>query len=233
MISVASNLMDVAKRLDKYSRQIPFATSLGMNRTAIKVQRFLVDKQLPSKLKLRNQWWRPGTKYGVNVNFSRKDNLVADVFSKAPWLRLVEHGGQKLPLKRHSAKGNTIGAFNIVPIIGGARQSEMQRIDSRNFPGRGNQKVFFAKKLKGVFMLGTFRTNKHGRRRVVGDKNKFDANWGDEVIRPKLTLLWSFTQKSIRVKPILKFQESGQRVWNENIGEEMEKALDHAFKTAF
>lgn len=78
-------------------KQVAYAASKAINRTAIEVQNHEVSKELPKKLKLRSAWFKPRTRYGVNIKFSNKTRLFAKIGSQAPWLTLVEHGGIKRP----------------------------------------------------------------------------------------------------------------------------------------
>lgn len=87
------------QKLQSIAKQVPFATSKAINATAIKVQAHEVNTVLPASLKLRGQWYKPRTRFGINIQFSNKRNLVAVVGSRANWLALVESGGKKHPTK--------------------------------------------------------------------------------------------------------------------------------------
>ena len=98
MLKIEVNGLDgVTRFLKSAQKQIAFATSRALNRTAIEVQKQEIGKELPGKLKIRSQWFKPGTKYGVNIRFANKRNLEAVVGSQAPWLLLVDQGGTKRP----------------------------------------------------------------------------------------------------------------------------------------
>lgn len=100
MINLQVNgIADVKRLLSTVNRQVAFAASKALNKTAEAVQKHEVTRELPDHLKLRGQWWKPRTKYGVNIKFARKNNLVAVVGSQADWLRLVDTGGTKTPPK--------------------------------------------------------------------------------------------------------------------------------------
>ncbi len=101
MLKIEVNGLDgVTRFLRSAQKQIAFATSRALNRTAIEVQKQEIGKELPGKLKIRSQWFKPGTKYGVNIRFANKRNLEAVVGSQAPWLLLVDQGGTKHPPKK-------------------------------------------------------------------------------------------------------------------------------------
>jgi len=188
-------VLDSMRRIQK---QIPFAVSQAINATALDVQKFEYEKQLPSKLTLRNQWAKPRSKFGVNVlRFARKDAHIAEVGSRAPWLASHEEGATLTPKSK----------VRLVPIIGGARATKTAKVNRRLKPRKGNAKVFFHPTFHGVFRL------------VGRGKNK------------RLQMLFS-TIKKARVKPRLKFVESGEahvrRVYNEHF----DTALAAAMATA-
>lgn len=82
------------KLLARYASQIPFAVSVALNKTADKVTEAEVV-ELKQRFKLRREWYKRGTRFGVNVTPSNKANLTARVFSKAPWLIQQDEGGNK------------------------------------------------------------------------------------------------------------------------------------------
>lgn len=92
-------IADVKRLLSTVNRQVAFAASKALNKTAEAVQNHEVTRELPDHLKLRGQWFKPRTKYGINIRFARRNNLVAVVGSQADWLRLVDVGGTKTPPK--------------------------------------------------------------------------------------------------------------------------------------
>lgn len=101
MLKVDVNgLSALTRSIKNVQKQIAFAASRALNKTAIEVQKHEIGKELPGKLKIRSQWFKPGTKYGVNIRFANKANLKAVVGSQAPWLLLVDQGGVKHPPKK-------------------------------------------------------------------------------------------------------------------------------------
>ena len=53
-------------------KQVAYAASKAINRTAIEVQNHEVSKELPGSLKIRSPWLKPRTKFGVNIRFASK-----------------------------------------------------------------------------------------------------------------------------------------------------------------
>lgn len=101
MTSLQINGLGEALRFVKNAqKQVAYAASKAINRTAIEVQNHEVSKELPGSLKIRSPWLKPRTKFGVNIRFASKAKLFASVGSQAPWLALVEKGGTKLPPRK-------------------------------------------------------------------------------------------------------------------------------------
>lgn len=94
-------IAETARFVKNVQKQVAFAASRAINRTAIEVQNHEVQKELPKSLKIRSPWLKPRTKFGVNIRFSSKARLFATVGSQAPWLALVEKGGIKLPPNKY------------------------------------------------------------------------------------------------------------------------------------
>jgi len=96
-------ISETLNTLKNVQKQVNYASSKALNNLAKNVQRMEITDELPHSLKLRSQWFKPGTKYGVNIKFSSKTNLVAVVGSQANWLNLVERGGSKKPTGNRKA----------------------------------------------------------------------------------------------------------------------------------
>lgn len=91
--------MEAAQRkIKSIPRQAKFAASKANNDLALDIQEHEVKTQLPSKLTLRSKgtpWYKPGTRFGINIKFASISNLTAIVGSRADWLKLQEEGGTK------------------------------------------------------------------------------------------------------------------------------------------
>lgn len=87
---------------DLQRKQIPFATAQALTATAEDVRAEIV-KGLSEKFTLRKNWWRPGTRYGFNVKKARRNDLVAEVFTRAPWMVDHETGATRRPKGRNLA----------------------------------------------------------------------------------------------------------------------------------
>lgn len=92
-IGVKSTLDSLINSLDAFSpEQFPFAVSRALNRTAEQA-RDEVKAAIPGEFILRRNWIRMGIRYRPAL----KDNLVALVFSRDPFMARQEYGGEKRP----------------------------------------------------------------------------------------------------------------------------------------
>lgn len=151
-VALLHNTTDVIGSAKQIQKQIPFALSKALNATGLDVQKFAYEKQLPSKLTIRNQWAKPRSKYGINMlKFATKTSLTAEVGSRAPWLDSQERGATIRPK----------GKFRIVPIVGtAARTTKSAKVPRRLKPSKSGGSVFFVKRYQAF------------ARRVGGSRNK-------------------------------------------------------------
>lgn len=102
-INIKVDAQPALKHLDAVARkQIPYATSLALNRTSEKARdKFL--GVLSQRITLRTSWWKARNRFGFNVQPSHKrtwPNLFTIIYTRAPWMTLHETGGIKKPMKR-------------------------------------------------------------------------------------------------------------------------------------
>lgn len=99
MINIAAQ---ISNELDAIAaKQVPFATSLALNRTAAGA-RDVVRANLPKRFRLRNTW----TARGIQAKPSTKRNLVA-VLTAPGYMRIQEDGGVKHPSASRMLAGPT------------------------------------------------------------------------------------------------------------------------------
>jgi hypothetical protein len=79
------------RKVTSIQRQIRFAEAQALNDTAKDVQGFEAQKEI-QKLTVRRPWWKPGTRFGINIKFATRDRLVSVIGSQADWLREQEQG---------------------------------------------------------------------------------------------------------------------------------------------
>lgn len=79
-------------------KQIVFGASRAINDTLTRTQAAII-KELPEDFEIRDAWWTPGRKYGINVRFASASRLEGSVGTNADWLLEAEgyHGGIKRP----------------------------------------------------------------------------------------------------------------------------------------
>lgn len=95
--------LDATKaNLSNLQKQIPFATALALTRTAKEVQREEIA-HIRNAFTVRGSWLREGGRFGVGIVPASKENLVAVVESRAPWLEAHEAGMVRTPEGAHFA----------------------------------------------------------------------------------------------------------------------------------
>lgn len=192
---------DVPQFLGKIPAQVRYAASRTLQIVTSETQQFITQQHLPEKLTLRNRWFKPGTRFGVNRQMSWKgkpediDKMSASVSSKAPWLVAQERGEVKQPKNK----------FLTIPVVGSpARPSESSKVVSRMKPRNEPKGMMFIEKLGGWF------------RKIGGKRN------------PRLQMLFAAASKA-RVKPRTHFEEEGtkkaEQSWASNWKWELYKAL--------
>lgn len=95
-IHVTVDTREVDRLLRGMEKQIPFTTSVAINKTAENIRDEII-KTLPNKFTLRTSWWKPRTRYGFNVKPSNKRYLTAEVYTRAPWMISHEYGEIRRP----------------------------------------------------------------------------------------------------------------------------------------
>jgi hypothetical protein len=95
-------LEPTTKYISDLAKQIPFATALALTRTAKEVQRDEIA-HIRNAFTVRGSWLREGGKFGVGITPASKENLVAVVESRAPWLEAHEEGTTRTPEGSHFA----------------------------------------------------------------------------------------------------------------------------------
>src|SRR4030042_5200393 len=188
----------------KAGKQLPFAISLAVNKTAEAVRLFEIETQIPSRLTVRNKWplSRGPNAPGVQTKHGNKLNPSATVGSSAWFLEGVERGAQKMP--RNKAV--------MVPEKG-IRQTQKRLVASKNKPQAllaktGSKKAFFLPSASGPVLFTRIGPG------------------------PRDLKAWFFGKPSTQIRPILDFEESGEahvkRIYQQMFGE----ALGQALKTA-
>lgn len=200
---LVSNLDTLAKK------ELPFATAKGLSDIGRAVQAEIINT-LPQKFTIRRNWYAPNTPYGIKLTMATKTNLVATVFTKAPWLPLQEYGGIKqinnkrlaIPFLYHS--GMKPG------VVFGAKHTKRDLIQAKDKPRNLGAGAFELKTKNGNTLLAQ-RTGK-GKRSV-------------------LRILYSLEQQAT-IKPRLSFEETATKVVNQVYAEKMIAALEYAIKTS-
>lgn len=93
-IGVKSNIDKLVASLSAFDeRQLPYTIARALTATAKESQEQVVAA-MPSEFILRRDW----IVKGIRVQPAKKDNLVAIIYSRDPFMARQEYGGQKIPM---------------------------------------------------------------------------------------------------------------------------------------
>lgn len=202
-------ITDLLKNMRKFKDQIPFAESRALNSMTLKIQAFEV-KRMPRVFRIRKNWAKAGTKFGVKAKFSNKRNLEVSIFSKAPWLKQQEEGGTK----RGTQKTPLVGKNKLL-----MPSKEIRKKKSRLIPKRFSPAKLLAKPKKNrVFFVDT-----PGGGLILQRKGKGKSS--------KVRVLF-FVEDQARIPAILKFEASGERIAKKIYPREFQVAIKKAMATA-
>lgn len=206
----------VSKLNSLQQNQIPFATSRAVNALAYEVQRDTINRLLPSKFNLRNDWWRPGRKTGVNFfkSHKRQKPIKAIVNTLAPFMELQETGGEKQPRPGH--------AFIPIPTYNAQPDKKQMIRPNRRFKalvtgGKGGRRTLAH---KGNVWLETLRQK--GPRVAV--------RLLDDARLPIATMYVGKT--SVTIKPRFGFRENAGKIVERNFHTIFEREMAQAIATA-
>lgn len=152
-ISIQSDIKKATRALGRLSKQIPFAASVAMNKTATKIQQV---ERAAMKRELDNP--RPATVKGIRVMRSNKRNLEAAVFvipAIDRFLRYQVQGGTRRPDGRAiSVPVNTrLNKYGNIP---GRRSGKIAKLMNRPDTFSGT-----VKGVPGLYQRGKGRSRHH------------------------------------------------------------------------
>lgn len=144
-----------AELSDIGASQVPFATSLALNKTARDARGGVQDTVLPTRFTLRQPAWM---KRNIRVTNSTKTALVAVVSDSYLAMGLQETGGTKIPY----------GKYLAVPLTG-ARPTPRALIDPANLPKAVMARGGF---IRGNIMYDVVRKPDTKRKLIAGFFNQ-------------------------------------------------------------
>jgi hypothetical protein len=89
-------------RIRNLPKQLRYATAVALTKSAEAAQASILART-NEVFTIRKNWLTPGYRFGINRKAARKDDLYAEVYTRAPWMFLHEEGGIRLPRKEHLA----------------------------------------------------------------------------------------------------------------------------------
>lgn len=205
-------------------RQVPFAMSLALNRTAEEIQT-AQRGELRSNFTIRRPWVEQGVKI-ARQNRSTKEKLSVsiEIDPSRSFLTKFEAGGTKTPRGRsitvpHGAKRNKSDV-----IQKGERPRSFQFVQAASSL---KTRTTIYKGLKRTFMIQ--RPDGSGLiLRRMGRRGKGPAH---SMRDPRLKVLYILTP-SAQLKPSLEFYSTGRRIAGERFMVNMNGFLAHAISTA-
>jgi hypothetical protein len=210
MITIKANVDEFVAHLTDTSRtQVPFATSLTLNRCADESVN-ASKKSLPSKFIVRNNW----ISKGFRTTYASKTNLVTTISHLDPFMSLQEYGGRKDPLNANSVA---------VPI--GARPTPTALTPQSKWPGRISRRFIIEKNGLVMEFARSGRKSK-GKRR----KKHLDRRAGPRQRDPNLKLMYVF-KKSVPIAPKLGLTDTIKQTFDSRFGINFNGFLEYAVST--
>ncbi len=205
---ITTNIREVLRQVENLSaRQIPFATSLALTRTAQAIQAD-VRQDLSQRFVIRRDW----ISRGIRIRPASKTNLRAEVGSVDPFMARQELGGVK------TAKG---GGSVSIPLVqgqggpGGARKT----ITTVTPPSRWPKAMLS----RPGYFVGPTRSGKTGLWQRQGGRGK--------NARRRIRLMYVF-QQGVRVKARWGFRGRAEAMVARRFPGEWAKAMAEAMATA-
>jgi len=97
MISIKTNADDVIRKCNAFgSKQLPYSFARALTKTAQDVQAEVI-RTLPGRFTLRTKWYQKNTPFGFKIEMAKPKNLIAKIFTKAPWIIEHEKGAVRIP----------------------------------------------------------------------------------------------------------------------------------------
>ena len=91
-----------AAKIRNLPKQLRYATAVALTRSVEQAQDAILFRTR-DVFTIRKNWLTPGYKFGINRKAARKDDLTAEVYTRAPWMLRHEEGGLKFPKGEHLA----------------------------------------------------------------------------------------------------------------------------------
>lgn len=209
----------VSQLTDLEKLQIPFAESRAVNALAYSIQRDTINRLLPERFNLRNDWWKPGRKTGVNYFPSNKrqfPNIQAVVNTLAWFMEKQETGGVKTP--------PTGEAFVAIPTYNAQPDKKQLIRSNRTFKQLVNGRANGRRTLK--------HRGNHWITSLKGGRPSVAVRLLDKFRLPVAVMY--IGKSSVKIRPRFGFRDNAKRIidqdWQEVFNRELQHALDTAIK---
>ena len=224
-MAIESNIQEIIKGLDDLGRkQLPFAESLALNRTALIAQNAIkhkIDKDFNVTSK---SWNKVGGKFGIKKKAATKRNTEVTIFIPDinTWIEDHEAGdlrtGMQLIPTREFRKRYKLKTNKAVKKKASLLLSDKSK--NRIFEATINGERYIMQRLKGKI---------DGKRRPRSKKT-------GRLLKPKKILRRDavplfLIKEQVKEKARLGFYETITKVFEKNIEKEFGKAFDYAIRT--
>lgn len=222
-----------AKALTNTARQIPFALSLGLNRTALDIQRRQVE-HMHGIFTVRNQRFigSPQTPHRSAVRRTQAATKSKPIVE----LAILPPGGQARAgiLTRHERDRQRVAQSGTLAVPVAARPSEQQRVPKRFRPkelgfvrmdkGKGKHEVF-----RGKHRTFFIRWQGGGSATIFQRQGRGGTGRFGEFVGTRV--LWALRRKT-RLTPRLEFLTNAGREFQEKFPQRFAEAYEQALRTA-
>jgi hypothetical protein len=206
MSTITTNIKSLEKDFtDLEKKQIPFASSLALNKTLTKAKKSVIN-DIESKLTIRNKWLARSP-IGIKAKFSNKKDLTGAITSKADFLNYHIDGGTRT--------SNRVGGHMAIATTN-VRKNFSKKITKAKRP-RNLKNTFVVKEDDGTELLIQRRTRKTKTKR----RRKSRLPYGGNKV---MYILKSIVHQKKRISP----RTVVEKVFARNFNKEFDKAIDYA-----
>lgn len=215
MFKFSANIIKMPPSAAQIMKQINYGTMKGINQTAKDTQREIQYKA-QKVFTNRKPWYQASSPIGIKVKWATRDNLTAEVTTKARFGELQDKGGTKLPYGNHIA----VPTANVRPtkssIIPKALRPENLK----------NSFVITAKSgAKLLCVRGALGQNARGQQRLLG-KNLLKKSGGGRSLIAMYVLV-----KRVNVKRTDFFEKTAEYYAKRWLPIHIKKNIEYAFAT--
>ena len=196
-------------------KQINYGTMKGLNQTAKDTQKEIQYKA-QKVFTDRKKWYQASSPIGIKVKWAKRDNLTAEVYTKAYFGPLQDEGGTKTAFKGHIAVPTT----NVQPTKSSSIPKALRPENLKNsfiITSRSGKKLLCIRAAVGQ--------NARGQQRILGKNLLKKTGTG------KGFLVMYILTKSVRIKRTDFFEKTAEYYAKRWLPVHINKNIEYAFAT--